>query len=249
MSILLMDVGNTRVKWARLENSRIGRQHAAVHAGWRASDYEKRLFPRKRAGIERIVVVSVAGSAVERKLTLAAKSACGVVPEFIRTRRSAGGLTTRYREPWRLGADRFVAAIGAHHLVPGRDVCVADVGTAMTLDLVDASGVHRGGAIVPGPSLMISSLLKDTRGIRRRAAGTGSGGGLHARDTRSAVEAGALFATAAVIERAVLEGGNLLGRKPLLILTGGAASGVRHLLRMPHRHVPNLVLRGLAHLA
>jgi type III pantothenate kinase len=245
MSILLVDVGNTRIKWARLAKARLGRQHAAVHADWRAGDYEKRLFPRGRAGIERVVVVSVAGRPVEGKLRRAARKACGVEPEFMRTRRSAGGITTRYREPWRLGADRFVAAIGARHLAPGRAVCVADVGTAMTLDFVDADGVHRGGAIVPGPSLMIASLLEDTSGIRRRAAGAASGGGLHARDTRSAVEAGARFAAAAVIERAVLEGRKLLGRPPLLILTGGAASGLRRLLRVRHRHVPDLVLRGL----
>src|SRR4051794_2677000 len=118
---------------------------------------------------DRIIVSSVAGDEVNRALTDAAARAGAPTPEFVASERTAAGITTDYIDPWRLGVDRFVAAIGAHHLSSGQPVCVVNIGTAMTVDLIDGSGRHRGGAIVPGPALMVSSLLDQTNGIRRRA--------------------------------------------------------------------------------
>lgn len=247
MSALLIDIGNTRIKWARFENGRLSRQRAAAHESWGASDFERTVFGAARR-IDRIIAVSVAGAEKERQLTRAALVACEVRPTFIRTQRKLAGVTTRYKEPWRLGADRFVAAIGGHHFVQGHAVCVVDIGTAMTIDLVDERGVHRGGAIIPGPRLMIESLLKDTSGIQRRAAGRGSGRSLFARDTRAAIEQGARHATAAVVDHAVAEAGIALGKRPVVLLTGGAAPEIRALVRVRHRMVPDLVLRGLAQL-
>lgn len=241
MKALLVDVGNSRVKWAQLVNGKLGRQHAVAHEEWNA-----KLLARAGRSCEKIIVVSVAGANMERQLTRAARAALGKKPQFVRSRRRLAGVITRYREPWRLGADRLVAAIGGHRLAAGRAVCVVGIGTAMTIDLVDADGIHRGGPIVPGPQLMIESLLKGTNGIQRRAGGKSSGQTLFARDTRAAIEQGARYAIAAVIDRAVAEAKAVLGSAPVLLLTGGAAPQVRGLLRARHRLVPDLVLRGLA---
>lgn len=246
MSILLVDIGNTRVKWVRFEKGQLSPQHTAPHAGWTAKDFSRNLFKSAR-GIERVIVVSVAAAALERSLSLASRQRCNVTPEFIKTQRRAAGVTTKYEEPWRLGVDRFIAAIGAHHLNPMRPVCVVGIGTAVTIDLIDSRGVHRGGAIIPGPDLMVASLLKDTNGIRRRAAGSRLVARvLFARNTRAALEQGARYAIAAAVDRAMAEAQKILKRKPVLILTGGAAPAVRALIRTPHRFVPDLVLRGLA---
>jgi len=241
---LLIDVGNTRVKWAQLVNGKLGRQHAVAHERWNA-----KLLARAGRSCEKIIVVSVAGAKFEKQLTRAARTALGRNPVFIRSRRRMAGVTTRYRDPWRLGADRLVAAIGGHRFAAGRAVCVVDIGTAMTIDLVDADGVHRGGSIIPGPQLMIESLLQDTSGIQRRAGGRSSARTLFARDTRAAIEQGARYAIAGVIDRSVVEARDVLGSAPVLLLTGGAAPQVRGLLRARHRLVPDLVLRGLALLA
>ncbi|MFO7278248.1 MAG: type III pantothenate kinase [Pseudomonadota bacterium] len=249
MSVLLVDIGNTRVKWARLGSRGPGRPHAAVHVGWSARDFERFVF-RDAEGIERVLVSNVAGEQVARHLTAAARRRLGIRAELVRSVRSAGGVTTRYAEPWRLGVDRFVAAIGAHDLVGARAACVISVGTAVTLDLVDAAGVHRGGAIVPGPRLMIESLLHNTDGIGKRARGDRRRSrGLFARGTREAIEQGARHAVAAVIDRFVAEARAELGTRPVVLLTGGAAPEIRPLLRTRCRDVPDLVLRGLAVLA
>ena len=246
---LLVDIGNTRVKWARLVRGKLARQRAAAHLGWTSKDFARRVIGAPR-GMSRIVVVSVAGQRTNALFSAGARERAGIKPKFFASARSAGGVTTLYEEPWRLGADRLVAAIGAHWLAGRRAVCVIAVGTALTLDLVDARGRHRGGAIVPGPQLMKDSLLNETSGIRRRArGGTRKGGGFFARSTRAAIEQGSRFAAAAVIDRTVTEAHSRLGRPPLVLLTGGGAPGLRPLLKSRHTLVPDLILRGLAVLA
>jgi type III pantothenate kinase len=245
VSILLVDIGNTRVKWAQVVNGRLTRQRAAVHEGWRAEDFAQVVLARAR-GIERVIVASVAGAQVDRRLIAAARRASGVVPEFVVSARRLGGVTTAYAQPWRLGVDRFVAVIGARELAPRRAVCVVDVGTAVTIDLVDPRARHVGGAIIPGPRLMVESLLRNTSGILKRSGGRSSGRTLFARDTRAAMQLGARYAVAAVVDRAVQEARAALGVPPRLLLTGGAAPAIQPLVRSAHSNVPDLVLRGLA---
>lgn len=244
MILLLVDIGNTRVKWARLADGQMGKQQAAVNVGWGVKEYARRVIGRR---VNRIVVSSVAGDDVNRALTAAARQAEAPLPEFVASERSAAGITTDYLDPWRLGVDRFVGAIGAHHLASGQPVCVVNVGTAMTIDLVDGSGVHRGGAIVPGPALMVDSLLTRTNGIRHRATGGPSGvTSLFARTTRTAIGQGALYAAAAVIDRAIEEARGQLGARPLVLLTGGGSAAIKPLIRSSAVSLPDLVLHGLA---
>jgi type III pantothenate kinase len=194
---------------------------------------------------------------VDRLFAAAARHAKGPKPEFLTTRRRAGGVITAYAEPWRLGVDRFAMAIGAHHLAKGRPVCIVSVGTALTIDLVDARGLHRGGAILPAPPLMVDSLLTKTNGIRHRAGpeavtnprGGGKAHGIFARTTRTAIEQGALLAAAAAIDRGAAEARRSVGRAPLVLLTGGGAKSVAPLIRGAYTSVPDLVLQGLAVLA
>ena len=250
--VLLVDLGNTRIKWAWARTDGTpGRMRAAEHAGWSAREFANELFARLPKGVSvEVHVVSVAGVSVRAELRKAVRSATGRWPNVVRSVRSLAGVKNGYRDPWRLGADRWLALLGARELQRlGRAVCVADIGTALTLDLLDPQGVHRGGAIVPGPQLMTDSLLSSTGGIRRRArGGLARARELFARDTRSALAAGAHHAAAAVIERALAEarGHKAPRRRVELVLTGGAALQVSRLLRVPHKLEASLVLRGLA---
>jgi type III pantothenate kinase len=115
---------------------------------------------------------------------------------------------------------------------------------------VDAFGRHHGGAIVPGPVLMVQSLLEQTAGIRRRArGGAAKSRGLFARSTAAALDAGARYASAALIQRALSEARVSVGVRPRLMLTGGAAPAVARLLGLGVVVEPDLVLHGLAVLA
>lgn len=251
MSTLLVDIGNTRVKWAVLRGARMTRPRAEAHDGEGA---------RLRAAIgavprdvDRAVAVCVAGEKLERALASAVRARFGISTKFARSTREAAGVRNAYRDVWRLGADRWVALLAAHAMAGSRPVLIASVGTALTLDLVDAQGIHRGGAIAPGPSTMIASLLGGTAGIRRRARGARRAGHrsrhLFAADTASALDAGAQFAAAALIDRAVREARTALGQRPLVLLTGGATPGLGTYIESAVREVPDLVLRGLGLLA
>jgi type III pantothenate kinase len=250
--MLLVDIGNSRIKWARVDGGRLGPRRAAAHLGWGVADYGRRLFGRAPAarggrGIEAVLVSSVAGPKVNRALAAAARRA-GARTRFVKVPRRGGGLTVGYAEPWRLGVDRFVAAVGAHALFASVPVCVVGVGTAMTIDLVGADGRHRGGVIIPGPTLMVETLLDRTHGIRRRARGGTRvvvGRSLFGRSTRAGIAQGARYAAAATIDQAVEQARGLVGRRPLVVLTGGGAPAVRGLLRCHWVMVPDLVLRGL----
>ncbi len=244
MTTLLVDIGNTRVKWAILRGARQGRMQAAAHEN--SGIALRELVRRAPRDVNRVVVVSVVGEALTRVLDAATQRRFGVAPEYIRSTPRARGVTNGYRDAWRLGADRWVSAIGAHALASGRPVVIANVGTALTIDAVSSSGRHRGGAIVPGPEVMVASLLSGTHGIRRRASGGRiASRSLFASDTASALAAGSLFAAAAFIDRSVVEAQRVLGGRPLLILTGGAAPELKRYLKTSARLVPDLVLRGL----
>jgi type III pantothenate kinase len=247
MTLLLIDVGNTRIKWARWTGTRLSVSHARSHAGWSARDFETHLFGGRP--VADTWVASVAGPQVQRALRAAARRS-GSTLQFVRTPRRAGGVTVGYPESWRLGVDRFVALVGAHRLFPTLPLLVVGVGTAMTIDLVGADGRHRGGVIIPGPALMVDTLLTRTHGIRRRAqGGRGAAAGLFGRSTRAGIMQGSRYAAAALIDRSVDEARLLVQRKPLVLLMGGAADTVRPLLRHACVGVPDLTLRGLAVLA
>jgi type III pantothenate kinase len=245
MAVLLIDVGNTRIKWARLEGGRLRGSRAAVHALWRTADYGRRLLGAAR-GLERILVSSVAGPVVHRRLAAAARRA-GIPIAFVAVPARGGAISVGYAEPWRLGVDRFVGLVGAHQLLPGVPVLVAGIGTALTLDLLSGAGRHLGGAIIPAPALMVDTLLARTHGIRRRAqGGEDRAAGLFGRSTRAGILAGSRYAAAALIDRALEEAAPRTGRRPLIVLTGGGAGPVRPLLRGACVGVPDLVLQGLA---
>lgn len=246
MTTLLIDIGNTRVKWAQQTEGGLTRARAARYTGWSAREFE-RVIGRTR-GSERILVSSVAGAEVDAVLKRAARHLHAPEPQFVVTRRRACGVTVGYVEPWRLGVDRFLGMIGARAHFAGRPVCVVAVGTALTIDLLCPEGRHKGGAIIPAPPLMVSSLLDGTHGIRRRTRGgsRGTGAALFGRSTRAALEQGARYAAAAAVDRAVSEARALLGRTPRVVLTGGGAGELRSLIRATSHEVPDLVLLGLA---
>lgn len=243
----MVDIGNSRIKWAWLTNGRLGKAQAAEYSGWRARDFVRRVIG-SRVDIDRILVSNVAADSVSDALAAGARLAGAPEPERVTTQRQACGVTVAYIDPWRLGVDRMLAMIAAHRRFPRRPVCTVAVGTAMTLDLVGADGRHWGGAIIPAPPLMVGSLLDSTNGIRRRAQGGASGRGhaLFGRSTRAAVEQGARYAAAAAVDRAVSEARQLVGRTPQLVLTGGGAADLQPLTRSPGVLVPDLVLEGLA---
>lgn len=235
MNVLLVDAGNTRIKWALADvHAAPGewREHGAVtHAElstlgttWRA------------LGAGSALVSNVAGAAL--KAELAALLAPLPVAWFASTA-TAAGVTNNYLEPSRLGCDRFASAIGAHALYPGRPLVIATCGTATTIDALDADGVFIGGMILPGLALMAGSLAKNTAQLPQVKPGTALPA-TFADNTNDAIVSGCINAQAGAIERAVAAHG-----EAHCIVSGGAAGYIAPALGVPHTVLENLVLAGL----
>jgi type III pantothenate kinase len=245
--LLLIDIGNTRIKWARFEQGKLQPQAAAPHADWTAQTFvETVLHPGGRC--DRVLVSNVGGPRMADIVRSAVAQAWQVEPEFVTSSATAAGIRNAYPRPQQLGVDRWLAVIGAHALEHGA-VCVVSVGTALTIDGVAADGRHLGGVIVPGPDLMVSSLLRNTSDIAQRAQHGTASNALFADNTLGALQQGAEHALAALVERAVGVMRHSLQETPMVIITGGASACVEKSLGLPFRAVPDLVLRGLAVLA
>ena len=244
---LLIDIGNTRIKWARFEDNVLQPQSASPHADWKAETLVETVLRRGNRS-DRVLVSNVAGPRMADVVRTAVAQTWQMEAEFVTATPIAGGVRNAYPQPAKLGVDRWLAIVGAHALE--RDAaCIVSVGTAMTIDGVAADGRHLGGVIVPGPDLMIRSLLKNTSDIAQRALQGDAGAGLFADNTLGAIRQGAEHALAALIERAVGVMRRTLNETPKLLVTGGASDRVEKAIGLPYRAVPDLVLQGLAVLA
>jgi type III pantothenate kinase len=236
--LLLIDAGNTRVKWA-LAAADAPPGHwletgAVVHAdlGQLAASWQHR-------AITRAIVSNVAGAAVRAQL----QQMLPATPiEWFASVDQLAGVRNGYRNRSQLGCDRFAAAIGARALEPGKALVVATCGTATTIDALTADGVFLGGMILPGLGLMAASLARNTAQLPHIAPGASAAAGF-ADNTDDAILSGCLSAQAGAIERAI----GLLGAG-LCMLSGGAAPYIAPLLSARSytaRMVDNIVLVGL----
>lgn len=239
MSEWLFDLGNSRLKFAPLrEDGGIGEVIAVAHdgtaafaAGWDAA------LP---ARFDAACLASVAATELRVGLLEALARRCGRV-SVATTLRRCDGVEIAYAEPQRLGVDRFLTLLAAHARGAGASLVVG-VGTALTLDLVDAHGRHRGGRIAPSPALMREAL-------HRRARQLPTAGGDYAEfadDTVDALASGCEGAALALVERSRDAARDLLGgERPRLLLHGGGAQALASRLdgAVP---APALVLEGLA---
>ena len=246
--ILVIDVGNTRLKWAWLTSTGLSDQQAVVHRDAEPGIWTYALFESGQRPI-RVLVSNVAGPKMAKTLTRLTKKVFHVDIEFITAGREFHGLTSGYLDPSLLGADRWLALIGAWTKVRAA-LCVVDAGTAVKVDSVDANGQHLGGLIVPGIHMMREALMNKTSDIANAVAhSTPSMAGVLANNTIGAVSRGAVFALAGMADRAAEVVEQSTGAKPKLFITGGDAGMITGTMRSRGEILPDLVLQGLAVIA
>ena len=246
--ILVIDVGNTRLKWAWLTSTGLSDQQAVVHRDakpgiWTTALFESAQKPR------RVLVSNVAGPVMAKTLTRLTKKVFRVNIEFVTAAQEFQGLKSGYLDPSLLGADRWLALIGAWTKVHSA-ICVVDAGTAVKVDSVDGRGQHLGGLIVPGIHMMREALMSKTGDIAKAAMhSTPSLAGVLANNTIGAVSRGAVFALAGMADRTAEVVEQSTGAKPKLFITGGDAGMITGTMRTQGEIVPDLVLQGLAVIA
>jgi type III pantothenate kinase len=242
--ILLVDAGNSRIKWHLLGQGRVqtagelptafrGRQLADQWHGLRA----------QAACISSVAgekVNQAMGQVLTRELAIA-----GDKQHWLAAQAQAHGVTSHYHPPESLGVDRFVALVAVRRRWEG-DWVVVNVGTAMTVDMLTAEGHFLGGLIVPGPALMGDALDRGT--ARVHVNPVGDAGALPV-DTPSAVGQGIAWALWGGVEGMSRRLSGIVQRQPGVLLSGGARGVLRPLLQGVVVEVDELVLEGLACIA
>lgn len=233
---LLIDAGNSRIKWAWQAGSLWSGDSSDVDC----FDPARRWHGLGRPG--QVVASVVSGEEIERAIRRWCVETWQIEPWFIAARAADLGVTSAYREPTQLGCDRWAALLGAR-AVTRENVAVVDAGTAVTADAMAADGRHLGGVILPGAELMRQALSRGTRRI-----GTPDPGPVTAlgRSTGECVAGGTAFAVAGGVARVLGEFESVFTGPMEVIMTGGGAPALMPLLDRAVHHEPDLVLRGLA---
>jgi len=243
--ILVIDAGNSRMKWGlrgpydwlRLgvtPNAEIG---ALSLRAWQD-------LPRPA----RAVGVNVAGESARVRIE-AQLARWRLTPEWLTASESACGVTNRYARPAQLGADRWASLVAAWRRSTATDLfppacVVVNAGTAVTIDVLDVNGVFHGGLILPGIRLMLQGLAENTAGLRVPI------GEFRAfpDNTSDAIYSGAIQAICGAIEQMRRR----IDSDPAQVrcyLAGGAAPEIAMHLNPPVEVIDSLVLEGVLALA
>lgn len=252
MTVLAIDIGNTRLKWAQYAAPVLGSEplaHGAVfletidQLADPAGAWALLEPPQEMLGC--CVASDSVRHRVEEQLEL-----WDMPPRWVVSSAAEAGVINGYDHPLRLGSDRWVALIGARARVLAArrqltPVLVVMVGTAVTVDALDAGGRFLGGLILPGHGIMLKALEAGTAGLR---VPTGE-----LRDfptnTSDALTSGGTYAIIGAIERMHRQLQRHCGKPPRCIVTGGAGWKVAPALSIDYELVESLIFDGLLTIA
>ncbi len=249
MNVLAIDVGNTRLKWALYD-----RPHpdaALLAHGAEFLENIETLSEGPWASLpapERMLGCIVAGDAVKRRVQ-EQMELWDFTPQWVVASAAEAGLTNGYDHPTRLGADRWVAMVGARQrmLAQGqkRPLVVVMVGTAVTVEAIDENGRFLGGLILPGHGIMLRALESGTAGLH---VPTGEVRPFPT-NTSDALTSGGTYAIAGACERMVQHLREHTGQEPLCFMTGGAGWNIAPRMSIQFELVDNLIFDGLLRLS
>ncbi len=238
---LLIDAGNTRIKWALAESDNvIGQWYSTGHATHTETEKLKHAWSDQT--IRRVVISNVAGEEIASQLRKILDDFD--VPNnaiyFFQAQQECAGVRNKYAQPTQLGSDRFASLVGARHRFFGERLLVVTCGTATTIDALEADGTFLGGMILPGLGTMAASLAVNTALLPTVRATDRTR--VFADNTQDAIISGCLSAQVGAIVYAYSQQSDPV---PRCVLSGGAAHYVTPYLPIKSDAVDNLVLLGL----
>jgi type III pantothenate kinase len=233
---MLIDAGNSSLKWAVVEGGHWRGQGRFDYADWSALQAEM-------TSGSRCFIASVAQPAQAHRLA-ELLAAAGMIPVWLKAGPDFAGLKNTYQNPRQLGVDRWMGLIAARER-SREAVLVVSAGTAMTVDALSADGRFLGGVIVPGAMLMRQSLLKGTAQVAETAGKWEA----FPRNTADAVQSGVVAALCGAIQLQFARLSEAVGAAPTCLLTGGDAGMLLPHLNVPVVHAPALILEGIDRVA
>lgn len=232
---LLVDVGNTRLKWA-LWDGALQTGEPLPHGGDPWAVFAAQRWP----AVQEVWLSAVPRLGEAARWQAVVQASCGIAPQLPRSRAEWRGLRNVYPQPERLGIDRWLAMVAVWSQQRG-PFAVLSAGTALTFDRVDREGRHLGGIIAPGYGSALASLLQVTA-TATPAAVPADPRGLGT-SSETAIRQGALFAALGAVEHCLRAPG--ADPDELLVLTGGDAAKLLPQLPGVWQRRPQLVLEGL----
>lgn len=240
MKALLLDLGNSRWKFALSQGLEIGQVEAGAYSELSAL---RAALQSNADQLETILLASVVDKQTTDAVTAVLHRACALPVRRISSTDRMPNLTAGYLKLEQLGVDRLLAMVAARARTR-RPLCVVDAGTAVTVDFVDAGGLHLGGFILPGYRLFRECLLANTSIPRDAQVDEAA---LLGRDTPTAVALGARYSVAGLVERFSTGSGALFpGQEVQIFVGGGDAGAISGLLPGACIRLDELVLQGLA---
>ncbi|MSQ64844.1 MAG: type III pantothenate kinase [Limnohabitans sp.] len=252
MTFIALDVGNTRLKWAMYDSPREDAALLSQGAVFlenidRLADGDWKTLPPAT----RMMGCIVAGDALRRRVDEQLEL-WDLTPSWVVPSASEAGLHNGYDHPTRLGADRWAAMIGALARMRSqtaghspRPLVVVMVGTAVTVEAIDAQGHFLGGFILPGHGIMLRALESGTAGLRVPTGEVRE----FPTNTSDALTSGGTFAIAGAVERMAQHVRARCGDEPLCYMTGGAGWKMAPSMSAPFELVEGLIFDGLRRIA
>jgi type III pantothenate kinase len=247
---LLVDAGNTRLKWAELQAGQRAEQQALAYAAGMSADQAALGIITElleQQSVRRVVLVHVLGDDFSISLQQVCQLKAGKLL-VIKSAVNTYGIKLAYPNPAHFGADRLVGLVAARFAAAGRAAIIIDCGTAVTVDALLADGTHLGGLITPGLGLLSDSLIRRTR-ARHMDTSLFDDPQIFTDNTAAAIGSGCLFSLVGTIEGICQRMQQQMTEVPLKIICGGDAARVHPLLQGDFMLRPAALMDGLQAIA
>ena len=245
MTFMAIDVGNTRLKWTLYDRPAAGARMLAQGAEFleqidRLGEVVWSQIPEPTTMLGCIVAATAVKHRVQEQM-----EQWNVEPRWVVASDAEAGLVNGYDFPARLGADRWVAMIGArHHMLrrgPSRPILLVMVGTAVTVEAIDQHGRYLGGLILPGHGIMLRALESGTAGLHVPTGDVVE----FPTNTSDALTSGGTFAIAGACERMFQHLFKRCAAEPLCLMTGGAGWKMLPAMTRPFELIESMIFDGL----
>jgi type III pantothenate kinase len=247
--ILCLDIGNSQIYGGLFEGDELKVQFRRT-SQLRSSSDELGVFFRgvlRENGVDPDQIAEVAICCVVPDLLYSLRACCqkyfGIDPLVLRPGTKTG-LKILYRDPKEVGADRIADAVGAVKLYPGRNLIVADFGTATTLCATTKDKEFLGGNIIPGVRLSMDAL--ESRTAQLPSVEIVPPASAFGRSTVESIQAGLYWSNVGMVKELVsrMTAEVFEDDKPVVIGTGGFAQ-LFNREKLFDKVVPDLILTGL----
>lgn len=267
MTILLIDVGNSRLKWASIDehesaplplstNKEINQEAISYDKNSPIECFADVIEAKSNNNTTRVVIASVQGNKfAEQAEKITLKAGLGFFE--VTAKCQMGSFKNAYKNPEQLGVDRFVAMLAAHEITSAttadkpKSCIVIDCGTAVTIDAIDASGQHLGGLILPGLQVCSNSLLKNTQQLFIEQYSNQQTFDLLTDNTSDAIISGSYYGLSGAIKETCykIEKQHFQSQEVVKIICGGDAERLYPQLPTDFLIHTDLVMQGLKWIA